>query len=64
MILICDGEEYQIQGRVATIISWLISREDRVSAPASVQLIFNCSGNRDVSVEIKERERAAPIPSD
>lgn len=60
MNLICDGKEHQIQGRVATIISWLIARSERVTAPGNVQIIFNCSGNRDVSVEIKERERASP----
>ena len=52
-----DGaRSYEVNGRVETMVRWLVKNGDRISRPSKVQVTFDCS-DRQVSAEIKRRER-------
>ena len=59
MILEIDGKRIEIDGRVATLVRWLVARRGKVTAPDKIQIAFNCAGS-SVSAEVKERERVDP----
>ena len=58
MLTILDGDKQGItvDGRIAAIVRWLISRRHKVEAPNRVQLTFDCAG-QSVSAETREREQ-------
>ena len=52
-----DGSrEYEVNGRVETMVRWLVKNEGRVNRPSKVQVTFDCAG-KQVSAEVKRRER-------
>ena len=52
-----DGSrEYEVNGRVETMVRWLVKNEPRISRPSKVQVTFDCAGQQ-VSAEVKQREQ-------
>ena len=49
------GQIRTVDGRLETIIAWLLENQHRLSSDR-LQIVFDCAG-RSVSVEIKERYR-------
>ena len=54
------GRGYTVSKRVGIIIAWLIEQDERLAALDRVQIVFDCAGEKSVSVEIKHRERVKP----
>jgi len=56
VVMVQEGKRsHKLEGRLAMMVTWLVRRAERVTAPDNIQVTFNCAGSR-VSAEVKERE--------
>jgi len=57
MLQVIDGGTvYDVDGRLAVIVRWLMEVGRRVVTSGKVQVTFDCGGS-SVSVEVKERHQ-------
>ena len=57
MVQVHDGaRSYEINGRVETMVRWLVRNEPRINRLPKVQVTFDCAGQQ-VSAEVKQREQ-------
>lgn len=57
MRVVDDKREYELTGRVAKMVRWIVRRAKRVTRPQNIQVVFDCAAST-VNVTIKEREPA------
>ena len=63
LLVVQDGpKQYELRGRMAVMVRWLVSRSQRLMASDKVAVTFDCAG-RKVSAEIKERELVDDPPA-
>lgn len=56
LTVIVDGRQHQVNGRVSTMIRWLVEREADLARRDKVKIEMNCAGPR---VVIKAEETIA-----
>jgi len=48
---------YRINGRVAGMVRWLLVNYERVTAPPTIKIHFDCIGGKVSGVELTQLER-------
>jgi hypothetical protein len=62
IVIIEDGKQTTLTGRVAAMVRWLLKNAERLASNDKIQVTFDCAGST-VLAETRKREPISDAPA-